>query len=331
MHVAGRRFTSAPESRAKPGNVRVGLVGVGRWGSNYLRTLRDHPHVQLAALCDADSAALARATSDRPLPTFSHLAALLAAGVDAVILATPPETHAALAVAALDAGAHVLVEKPLSTTVDGAAAVVAAAHRSRRVCAVGHLTLHHEALAPGAPWRRAIGRIERVSAERTSFGASHSAESAIFGLASHDVATLLGPLELRARRVRARALAPPSGGQPPQAVVLDLVLEHPRGSVVTAEIRVSRLGPSRVRRASIEGALGSFVFDEVREEPREGLLRRQCDAFAARVHAGDASTREARLGADVVRVLVAAHTSMAASGAWIDTAASVEPSEERAL
>lgn len=300
-------------------NVRIGLVGVGRWGSNWLPALASHPEVELTALCDSDPAVLQALSTRAPLVApkakrFSHVAALLASGVDGIVLATPAETHAQLAVLALSAGVHVLVEKPLATTNEGADAVVQAAARSRRVCAVGHSTLHHEALSPRSEALRAIGRAVRVTARRTSLGAGHSAESALFGLAAHDVATLLGPLDLRARRVRARSL---SVDRPDQAIAIELVLER-SGVRVLGEISVSRLGPERVRTIEVVGEHGTFVFDELANEPPGGALRRQCSVFTARIAVGDVSTREPRLAADVVRVLVAAQGSLRAAGAWID-------------
>lgn len=317
--------------------MRIGLVGVGRWGANWLPLLASHPEVELTGICDSNplvlqalSARSRLGASGSPvgaLPStvrmFSHVAGLLGSGVEAVVLATPAETHVELAVLALSAGAHVLVEKPLATTVEGAEGVVQAAARSRRVCAVGHSTLHHEALSRRSGTLRSIGRVRRVVAKRTSRGAEHSDESAIFGLAAHDVATLLGPLGLRARSVRARSL---SVDRPDQAVVLDVVLDASTASrsrsrasdVVLAEITVSRLGPGRVRTVDVVGERGTFMFDELANEPPGGALQRQCDVFVSRILAGDVSTREPRLAADVVRVLVAAQTSLRAGGVFID-------------
>lgn len=293
--------------------MRIGLVGLGRWGSNYLPLLEP---VGLAAVCDTNPDVL-RAWAGAA-PAFGSVTALLASGVDALVVATPPETHAQLAILAMGAGVHVLVEKPIATTVEAADAVVSAAALVRRVCAVGHLTLRHDVLSRGSDRLRSIGRVAHVKAERTSLGALHNsaprgapgplrhAESALFGLAVHDVATLLGPLGLRAKRVHARSL---SAEQRDQAVAIDLVLEGSDDERVTAEIRASRLGPSRVRRLEIVGERGTFEFDELASST--DLLSRQVDAFVARIANGDASLEEAKLGADVVRVLAAAERSLA--------------------
>lgn len=298
--------------------MRIGLVGCGRWGSNYLPLL-ERANV-LSGVCDTNPDVLRAYERSRPgSAVFGGVAGLLASGVDALVIATPPETHAQLAVLALGAGAHVLVEKPIATSVEAAEAVVAAAARARRVCAVGHLTLRHEVLSRRSAPLRSIGRIERVTAERTSLGAvqgaaSHATENALFGLAVHDVATLLGPLGLRARRVRARSI---SAEHAEQAVALELVLDGP-GERVVAEIRASRLGPSRVRRLEIAGADGTFTLDELADERGADLLDRQVRAFLGRIAGGDVSPREARLGADVVRVLASAQASLASSGGWIE-------------
>src|SRR5205814_256350 len=93
---------------------------------------------------------------------------------------------------------------PLATTIEAADAVATLAARGDVVCAVGHLTLHQEGLAS----MPALGRIERVSAYRTSLGALHTKESALSGLAAHDVATLIGPLGLEPRSEARRRSGP---------------------------------------------------------------------------------------------------------------------------
>ncbi|TVY01015.1 Gfo/Idh/MocA family protein [Paenibacillus cremeus] len=104
--------------------MRVIQIGVGGFGRAWLRTIKSHPGVELAAIVDVSEANLAEAKEimeQASLPAFhSHQAALRAVAADAVLIVTPPRTHVAIALDALEAGLHVLTEKPLSYAMDEA-------------------------------------------------------------------------------------------------------------------------------------------------------------------------------------------------------------------
>jgi predicted dehydrogenase len=112
--------------------VRIAIVGAGLWGTNHAHALADHPRATLALICDRD-AARARAMAERHGCAWTaDVADLARHDLDAVTVATPDHLHAAPVLAALEAGCHVLVEKPLATTVDEAATLVSAAERVGR-------------------------------------------------------------------------------------------------------------------------------------------------------------------------------------------------------
>ncbi len=100
--------------------IGITVVGFGYWGPNIVRNIAERPEFRLIGLCERDPA---RARSSRALPGQRRRGrargALLDPRVQAVAIATPPRTHYALARRALEAGKHVLVEKPLATSVGG--------------------------------------------------------------------------------------------------------------------------------------------------------------------------------------------------------------------
>src|SRR4051812_1528586 len=102
------------------GPLRVGLVGCGYWGPKVIRAAASVHEIEIAALIDRDLG-LARAAQRHYSAASVHnilSAALVQDELDAVIVATPPETHTEIAAEALEAGKHVLVEKPLARTAD---------------------------------------------------------------------------------------------------------------------------------------------------------------------------------------------------------------------
>lgn len=119
--------------------IRVALMGCGRIAQVHCGYLRQLPQVELIGACDVDPVGRERFTARWQLPTYADLDELLSAGEpDVVHVLTPPATHAALAIQLLEAGVHVLVEKPMALTLGEADAMVAAARRSGRMLTVDH-------------------------------------------------------------------------------------------------------------------------------------------------------------------------------------------------
>ena len=120
--------------------IRIGLAGLGSMGRNHLRVLSARDDVRLAAVADPDRAALAaagRATGAQPFE--EPLAMIAEAELDAVVIAAPTTAHLALALAAIERGLPVLVEKPLAATVDEGMRIVAAARERGVPVQVGHV------------------------------------------------------------------------------------------------------------------------------------------------------------------------------------------------
>ncbi|HEY7562520.1 MAG TPA: Gfo/Idh/MocA family oxidoreductase, partial [Gaiellaceae bacterium] len=120
----------------------IGVTGLGPWGANLLRNFNELGHV--AWICDESEERLATSAARYPAarPTTSLAEVLADDAVDAVVIATPVPTHAALAREALAAGKHVFVEKPMSLSADDAEGLVALAEERGLVLMPGHLLLY---------------------------------------------------------------------------------------------------------------------------------------------------------------------------------------------
>ena len=133
-----KRDTETECDDASPA-VRVGLVGLGRWGAAHAEVIRALPGAELVAVAVSSEESARRAEAELGVPAFAGWRALLdGVELDAVDVVAPNATHAEVALAALEARLHVLVEKPLATTLADCDAIVRAARRSSRVVAVGH-------------------------------------------------------------------------------------------------------------------------------------------------------------------------------------------------
>jgi predicted dehydrogenase len=247
------------------GSIRVGVAGLGYWGPNLARNFDRLPGAQLVWLCDESEERLARHAHAFPEAAGSTaLADLLSDdSLDAVALATPVPTHAALARRVLEAGKHCFVEKPLARSIDEAEAVVAAARATDRVLMVGHLLEYH----PGVERlkqlmdARELGEIRYVYSNRLNLGVLRPDENALWSLGAHDVSVILWlageePYECRA-----------VGESYMQEGIEDVVfcyLRFPSG--LSAHMHLSWLDPHKERRFTVVGSKKMATFDDMELE-----------------------------------------------------------------
>lgn len=237
----------------------MGVVGCGRWGRNLVRNFRELG--SLAAVCDRNADAReACAGGEGGTPAFADADELVRSGeVDAVAIATPSESHAAIAEAAIGAGLHVFVEKPMTTDLAAARSLAAAAGAAGLRLATGHLLLYHpafQALAGLAEGGR-LGEVRNIAASRLNAGAHAAGEDALWEFAPHDVAMVL-------------SLA----GGPPSSVFCSARVdgggrtEHAHatlsfGGRLHAHILAARSSPTKEQRLVVHGSGGTAVFDDV--------------------------------------------------------------------
>jgi predicted dehydrogenase len=247
------------------GSVRLGVAGLGRWGPNLARNFDALPGCELTWLCDADCAAGERMAARFPSARFTQdLSDLLEdPRLDAVVLATPVPTHAALAETVLQAGKHCFVEKPLAQTVADAERAVAAALSSDRVLMVGHLLEYHPGIVKLKDLADSgeLGKIRYLYSNRVNLGKLRADENALWSLGAHDISVVLLLAGEEPYEVEAHGESYVRGG------VDDVVfafLRFPSG--LAAHLHLSWLDPHKERRFTVVGARRMATFDDMELE-----------------------------------------------------------------
>jgi predicted dehydrogenase len=257
----------------------IAVVGLGYWGPNLARNVAAVPGAQLRWLCEADPDRLAAAGAAHPGARLtSSLDDVLADdAVDAVAIATPVPTHAALATTVLEAGRHCFVEKPLAQSVADAERAVAAARAAGRVLMVDHLLEYH----PGIVRLKALvddgelGEVRYLYGNRLNLGVLRADENALWSLGAHDVSVVLAlageePSELAARGECYM--------QPGIEDVVFALLRFPSG--VTAHLHLSWLDPHKERRFTVVGSRRMATFDDMELDRKLTLYDKGFDESA---------------------------------------------------
>jgi predicted dehydrogenase len=251
--------------------VRIALVGLGYWGPHFARIAVEHGGAELAWCCDRSEEAL-----DLPRRRYPHVRlttefkdVLEDDSVDAVIIATPTATHAELAVAALEAGKHVLVEKPLAGSSEEIGRIEAA--RGGRIVMVGHTFVYNTAVATIRELvaNGELGPVQYVDSVRAALGPIRQDVNALWDLGAHDASIFLDILPGRPRTVTAIAQDYLREGHPD---VVYFAVRFDDG--VLAHSHVSWLDPYKVRRMTVVGEQRMAVFDDVAHDERLKILER---------------------------------------------------------
>jgi predicted dehydrogenase len=234
--------------------IRMGVVGVGQMGRTHVAALTALPGVEVSCICDADEEALAEVAREFSVPrTTTDTATLLQSEIDAVVVATPEADHCIPTLEALDAGKHVLVEKPLATTLEDAHAMSAAAARADRILMPG-LTLRYEPrYRLVKDWLRDGDRGEIASLyvrrnRPASLFDHYSRIHPAFETGSHDVDLILWYTGQRIQTVFALERRRPQD-QTPHGIWALAELE--RGAVATLETVWLTPGQTRVERNDV--------------------------------------------------------------------------------
>ncbi|HEX8672795.1 MAG TPA: Gfo/Idh/MocA family oxidoreductase, partial [Longimicrobium sp.] len=169
--------------------LRVGVLGVGSLGFHHARILRDVPGAEMAGVFDASPERTAQVASELGVPGFSSRDELLA-GCDAAVIAVPTTLHADVAMAALDAGVHLLIEKPIASTLEEADRIVARAQEQGLVVATGHVERFNSALRACEQWLDGPQFIE--SHRLAPFGPRGTDVAVVLDLMIHDIDLVLG-------------------------------------------------------------------------------------------------------------------------------------------
>jgi predicted dehydrogenase len=250
--------------------LRVAVVGCGYWGSKHVRVLHSIEGVGEVALVDGVPDRLASLARTYPgARTFSTLRAALP-HIDAVIVATPPSSHVAVALQAIDAGKHVLVEKPLAPTTAGARQLICASGRAGVTLMTGHTFEYNPAV-----WKlrelvqtRELGELYYLDSARLNLGLYQNDVNVIFDLAPHDVSIVnhvLGEHPVAVQAWASRHAHP----RFEDVAYLRLFYEDQR---LSANIHVSWLDPCKVRQVTAVGSEKMAVYNDLAVDERIRVL-----------------------------------------------------------
>jgi len=256
----------------------VAVIGAGYWGPNLVRNFRGSPDWDLVAVCDLDERRARSVVGSRStVEVETSLTALLArSDLDAVAIATPARTHAPIALAAFEAGKHVLVEKPLADSVESAAAMVSAAEDAGRVLMIDHtycytpaVTYIRDTLAAGT-----LGEILYIDSTRINLGLVQPDVDVFWDLAPHDLSILdfILPGGLDPQTVSACGADPLGAGK---ACIGYLTLPLHSGGI--AHINVNWLSPTKIRQMVIGGSKRTLVWDDLNPQQRVSIHDRGVD------------------------------------------------------
>jgi predicted dehydrogenase len=256
------------------GGLRIAVVGCGYWGSKHVRVLNATCGVDEVVLVDGREDRLhALARSYRSAPQFTALTSALP-HVDAVVVATPPSTHVPVALEAIEAGKHVLVEKPLATTTEGARQLIGAAAEAGVMLMVGH-TFEYNA----AVWKLRelvqngeLGELYYLDSARLNLGLYQTDVNVILDLAPHDISIINHVLGRKPAAVEAWASRHAHRRFEDVAYLRLFYDDFYDDQGLSANIHVSWLDPCKVRRLTAVGSRKMAVYDDVATEERIRVL-----------------------------------------------------------
>jgi predicted dehydrogenase len=245
---------------------RIGVIGVGYWGSKHVRVLNGLEQVSSVAVIDTREERLRPLLKAYPsMQGFTSLEAALP-HIDALVVATPPSTHVSVALEAIAAGKHVLVEKPMATSTQGALELIEAAERQDVVLMAGHTFEHNSAV-----WRLRelvqsgeLGDLYYIDCGRLNLGLYQADVNVIQDLAPHDVSIV----NLLMGRLPSTVQAWGSKHANRWFEDVAYLRMNYEDLGVSANIHVSWLDPCKVRRVTVVGSRKMAVYNDLAAEER---------------------------------------------------------------
>jgi predicted dehydrogenase len=329
--------------------IGTAVLGYGYWGPNLARNVAECPQLRLEALCDLDPVQLRLFLQRHPdARAVRELDAVLVdPSIEAIVIATPPQSHHALAKRALEAGKHVLVEKPLATRLEDAHELAAIATAGERVLMPGHTFIYSPAVNTVRELIRngVVGDIHFLTSSRMNLG-KYNGDGVVCDLAPHDLSILLYWLEQPIVEVAASGSSVLRQGVPETAF---MTLTFAQGQ--TANVQISWLAPRKLRQMIVVGSQRMVQYDDTasdepvriydrgmdmlpptpanfgehqliyrtgdvvipRVEPQEPL-RLELEDFARSIRTGEEPRSSLALGIEIVAAVELAEASLRAGG-----------------
>lgn len=257
--------------------LRTAVIGAGYWGPNLVRNFRASPDWELAVVCDLDETRARRVIGDSPVDVETDLTRLLARDdIDAVAIATPAWSHHGIAVAALNSGRHVLVEKPVAASSTEAREMVQLAADRDLVLMCDHTYCYtpvvqriRDIVESGE-----LGQVLFVDSVRINLGLVQPDVDVLWDLAPHDLSILdfVLPGGLVPESVAAHGADPIGAGR---ACIGYLTMPLPGGAM--AHVHVNWLSPTKIRQMVLGGSKRTLVWDDLNPQQRLSVYDRGID------------------------------------------------------
>lgn len=258
--------------------IGLAVIGAGYWGPNLVRNAQATPSLRLEYLCDLneDRAAAVLGPYSTVRTSGSLQEVLDDPAVDAVAIATPAASHVDVALAAIAAGKHVLVEKPLASSYVDGVKVVQAAEDAGLVLMLDHTYCYTPAVSHLRELLRGgeLGDLQYFDSVRINLGLVQSDVDVIWDLAPHDLSILdsVLPDGVVPVAVAARGSDPLGAGQ---ACVAHLSIELSNGAI--AHVHVNWLSPTKIRTTIIGGSRRTVVWDDLNPAQRLAVYDRSIE------------------------------------------------------
>ena len=330
--------------------LRVAVIGCGYWGGNYVRLFSELPDTQVVAVCDQRQECLDKVSKRFPDVILSQSLdeVLSLPEIDAVVISTYASSHYEITRKCIEAGKHVLLEKPMTTAVEDAEKLIALAEAHGVILMVGHIYLYNAGIRKIKELvnNGSMGQLYYLYSQRTNLGPIRYDVNAIWDLAPHDISIMNYVLDSAPEWVSAvghRAL------RSDREDVGFIVLGYPHN--VVGNIHVSWADPDKIRQIVAVGSQQRVVFNDLNPQepirifekgidgsallptsfgeqyairngniisPQIGLsepLKEQCLHFVDCIRNHRQPLSDGRNGLDVVRVMVAINESIQRKGA----------------
>jgi len=240
----------------------VGVVGCGYWGPNLIRNFMNLQGADVKVCADITERRLQHMKGLYPSieVTSDYMEIVKDSSIDAVVVSTPVSSHFEIAKAALDAGKHVFVEKPLTRTVEEGVTLVELAEKKKQTLMVGHTFVFtaavnkiKELIGSGE-----LGDIYYISTSRVNLGIFQDDINVVWDLAPHDISIMNFILNSRPESVTSIGH---SYIRPGIEDVAFVTMRYPGDKL--ANIHVSWLNPSKIRKTTVVGSKKMLVYDDV--------------------------------------------------------------------
>jgi UDP-2-acetamido-3-amino-2,3-dideoxy-glucuronate N-acetyltransferase len=237
--------------------IRVAVIGCGYWGKNLVRNFAELGH--LAAVCDSNSDQAQQMAEQYDVKSLTVAEALSSTEISGVVIAAPAVQHYDLTLAALNAGKHVFVEKPLALHVQEAQELCKLADKQQRILMVGHLLQYHPAFLELKQLIKSgkLGKLLYIYSNRLNLGKFRNEENILWSFAPHDISMILSLVNDLPTSVYATGACHLN---PHIADVTTTHLSFKNG--IRAHIFVSWLHPFKEQKLVVVGDRGMAVFDD---------------------------------------------------------------------